>query len=869
VGRLSFIAGSGKYELIFGLYFCACSAIFTTTAVQAGEPSFRGRPVYEVLDELQDGGLALVYSTNLVSDDLTVVREPVSREPVQLVIEILEPHGLSLKEVDGVYLVVRKAEAPGADETASLLVIISNIDSLPTRGMVAINASPALPDAELLSPGIYEFSGVEPGRFDIEIAAVGYTTVQQTIELGVNQIRVLHVRLEIGPAELEDLSVTASRYILFSNSQFFIDQRAIQALPDLGEDPIRSVHRLPGAAASGLSSRSHFRGGEHNETAIFLNGLQLLDPFHIRNYHSIFSSIDARAISGVEAYTGGFPANYGDHMSGVLLLDTRKPEEPRRTELGLSIYNTSLLSSGYTSEGKVDWLVSARRSNLGLILNEDIGKPEYFDVFAELGIHVSENTRLSINTMLADDQVVVVTESDPEELERSDSDTRNKHFWLLLENQWTPQLSSATVLSYGALNNRHVAEVNDPEKLLGAVSDNREAEIIALRQDWLFEGISNHLLRAGFAIQHEEALYDYASRAEYREFFEFYPGIENPAESEIQAKPKGNSYALFLSDRWQVSSATALEMGLRWDKQTYTDPEFDDQFSPRVSLLHSLSPSTDIRLTWGRYYQSQAIQELQVEDGVDRFFAPQRADHWIAGVQLRYPGGYRLRVEAFMKDYDRLKPRFENLFDPLAMIPEVQPDRVMLVPESARARGIELTLEYRGGEELNWWATYTWAKAEDTIDGIRQRRSWDQRHALQAGVAWERGLWEMGVAVSIHSGWPSTGMALGVRPAEGDEDGEDEADDENGEYEYFPIPGPRNAEQLGTFASIDFRISREFPVRIGRLSGFFEVTNATNRKNECCIYLAIEEDEDGNVFLDRTVDHWLPIIPAVGVLWEF
>ena len=103
------------------------------------------------------------------------------------------------------------------------------------------------------------------------------------------------------------LSVTASRYILFSNSQFFIDQRAIQALPDLGEDPIRSVHRLPGAAASGLSSRSHFRGGEHNETAIFLNGLQLMDPFHIRNYHSIFSSIDARAISGVEAYTGGFP----------------------------------------------------------------------------------------------------------------------------------------------------------------------------------------------------------------------------------------------------------------------------------------------------------------------------------------------------------------------------------------------------------------------------------------------------------------------------------------------------------------------------------------------------------------------------------
>ena len=845
-----------------GLLCCICLAISFTTGAQAEETVYLGRPIYEVLGELQKDGLALVYSTNLVSDALTVIEEPVGRDPVQLAIEILEPHGLTLSQFDGTYLVVRQVTAPDAGVTASLLVIISNIDSIPAEGVVAINGTPPLPETELLSPGIYEYSGIEPGPYAIEIGAAGYRTVHRNIELNDSQTQVIRIRLEIGPAELEDVSVTASRYILFSNSQFFIDQRAIQALPDFGEDPIRSVHRLPGAAASGLSSRSHFRGGEHNETAIFLNGLKLLDPFHIRNFHSIFSTIDARAISGVEAYTGGFPANYGDHMSGVLLLDTQKPEISRRTELGLSIYNTSLLSSGYTSEGKVDWLVSARRSNLSLILNNDLGEPDYFDVFAELGFNIADGTRLSINGLLADDQIIVVTETDPEELERSDSDTRNKHFWLSLENQWTPYLSSTNVLSYSALKNRHKAEMNDPDKLLGVVSDNREAEVIGLRQDWLFEGAANHILRAGFEIRHEEALYDYASFAVYREFFELYPGIENPAESEIHAAPRGWAYSLFLSDRWQVSSVSALELGLRWDRQTYTDPDFDDQISPRISFLHTLSPSIDIRLTWGRYYQSQAIQNLQVEDGLDRFFAPQRADHWIAGLQFRYPNDYRLRVEAFIKDYDRLKPRFENLFDPLALIPELQPDRVMLVPESARARGIELTLEYRGGEELNWWATYTWAKAVDTINGVRERRSWDQRHAVQAGLAWQRGLWEIGVAVSVHTGWPITGMTLGMIPA-------DDEDDENGEYEYFPIPGPRNAQQLGTFATFDWRISREFPVRHGRLSGFVEVTNTTNRKNECCFDYDLDEDDDGNVFLDGTVDHWLPIIPAIGVLWEF
>lgn len=118
----------------------------------------------------------------------------------------------------------------------------------------------------------------------------------------------------------------------------------------------------------------------------------------------------------------------------------------------------------------------------------------------------------------------------------------------------------------------------------------------------------------------------------------------------------------------------------------------------------------------------------------------------------------------------------------------------------------------------------------------------------------QRDLWEVGVALNVHSGWPITGLSLGF----------DEAEDE-----YVPVPGPRNAAQLGIFASLDFRINREFPVRHGRLSGFFEVTNTTNRRNECCFDFDIDEDEDGNVFLDAVVDQWLPAIPAIGILWEF
>ena len=111
-------------------------------------------------------------------------------------------------------------------------------------------------------------------------------------------------------------------------------------------------------------------------------------------------------------------------------------------------------------------------------------------------------------------------------------------------------------------------------------------------------------------------------------------------------------------------------------------------------------------------------------------------DHWIAGVHHRFDERLRLRLEAYVKNYDRLKPRFENLYDPLALIPEVAPDRIGLLPESARASGLETTLEFRGGEELDWWVTWSWARVADRIDGVSEPRSWDQRHALLAGLAW-------------------------------------------------------------------------------------------------------------------------------------
>jgi hypothetical protein len=83
------------------------------------------------------------------------------------------------------------------------------------------------------------------------------------------------------------------------------------------------------------------------------------------------------------------------------------------------------------------------------------------------------------------------------------------------------------------------------------------------------------------------------------------------------------------------------------------------------------------------------------------------------------------------------------------------------------------------------------------------------------------------------------------------------------------VPGPRNEFRYPTFASLDVRLSRKFDVRRGSLTAFVEISNLLNRRNVCCIDWDLAEDAQGNEVLENSLDYWMPLLPAIGVLWEF
>ena len=108
------------------------------------------------------------------------------------------------------------------------------------------------------------------------------------------------------PAPIDTVVVSASHYY-FGESPLppiVLGAVELESMPDIGEDPVRAVARLPGVASQDFSSRVHLRGGTPEETLFRFDDLRLYNPYHLKDFFGVFSSIDPGIVSDIRVLHG-------------------------------------------------------------------------------------------------------------------------------------------------------------------------------------------------------------------------------------------------------------------------------------------------------------------------------------------------------------------------------------------------------------------------------------------------------------------------------------------------------------------------------------------------------------------------------------
>ena len=810
-----------------------------------------GQSVQAVIEALRAAGTPFVYSSSLLPPTLIVSVEPTATEPLELARDILAPHGLTLRAEGGAWLVVR-AEAQAAEPGSLVVEARAAYAGTPVQSFSVQTEGPtavAGPGAE----GRAELLGLAPGRYTITVRAPGFLPKRQTSTITAGATAILSVELAEAVAKLDEVVVTASRFDLDSRAQpstADFSREDMENFLTLGDDALRVAQRLPSVASNGFSSRPYMRGGAANEVAVLFDGVRLIEPYHLRDFQAVFSAIDQRIVDHVAVHAGGFPAEYGDALSGLMVVEPREPTTVEH-EVGLSVLYTSLLTSGTFADGRASWLVSARDSNLDRIVAEHIGRPDYSDVFARFGVDLGAKHRLVFANFRFDDDIVFTPEDASNDRERAASDADAHQAWLKLDSDWSQRLSSTTWLHSTSFSSERREDVADLAEVIGTVDDLRELDAVAVKQNWQYSVGEMQLARFGFEVEQREAEYRYSGAANRRGILATL--VEDPSLLRVaQLAPTGDSYAAYFEDRLRLGEYVVTDLGVRWDKKTYLPlADDDDRYSPRVSVLVRLSPASDLRLSYGRFFQAEGLLDLQVEDGVDQFSAAQRSAHSIVSFEHRFPDALAVRAEWYHKSTEDVRPRFENLFEPLVVAPELRASRVLIEPERAVSDGVELFVS--GEAPVPWWVGLSLANADDIVGGARVPRSWDQDTALNAGVTWTVGPWRINGALNAHRGWPATEVGV--------------AQDSAGEA--IAVPGPRNAIRLRDVRRLDFGASRDFRLGGTVLEFFTEITNVTDRSNPCCLVYDPATAADGSPTLVRDEQGQIGVTGNIGLLLQF
>ncbi len=850
------------------LVLCGYGAAPAGSASAAGPPTpapgavFAGQTLSDALLTLQAQGLALVYTSQVVLPGMKVPTAPRATTPRAILDELLAPHGLRAQEEAGGVLVVVPIvpeKTVGSVQSGSIVAELrASGDLRAVRSASAVVFAPGPIEVECAIDGRCLFPELAPGAYTLQTHARGFldADVEAVVVTPGNTTRLV-IELQSEPYVHDEIVIQSSRLSLLQlepAAPISIGRAEMERVPHLGGDLFRALSLLPGITANDVSARFSIHGGRRDEVAVVLDGQELYDTFHLKDFDGALSAVPAKNLGSANLITGALDASYGDRMGGALDLATIEPRQARRTLLSLSSVDALLQGSGLLANDRGSWLASGRRGFLDLA-GRAIGteNPALWDLLGKLELRLGDRQILWLRVLATGDDLDFEENVDGG-TKRLQNDYDDRYAWLRHQGILFESLLVESGVSWTRITrDRNGTETDD--KGTFAIADKRRTDVDALSQTFSLAPSPAHLLRWGWQLRDYDAAFDYRNRIDpefelqgswtaTRDEENFYRGDQRSRHTEV-----------WLSDRFAPLEALTIELGVRYDRHSLPD---ETLLSPRASVAWSPRPASVLRASWGQFRQSQRPFELQVEDGSETLAPAERARHWVVGWEQLFarPGAFlrAFRFELFERRVDTPRLRFENALEQINTLPEIEPDRIRIVPDAGSARGVEAVLRGALGPRAGWWIVYSYSRSTEELEGRTTPRQTDQPHALSLNLNLPAGAhWNFHLAWRYHTGWPTTPVTATT------------VEDE-GETEVVPALGTLNSERLPVYHRLDLRASRSWRLRGGELELFFDVQNVYDRRNVAGYDLGINDEGTG---ITLPEEHWPGIFPSVGISLAF
>lgn len=686
--------------------------------------------------------------------------------------------------------------------------------------------------------GRFEFEDVPAGVYTIIVPIVGYEKFQTKEE--IKRGERIDVRYFVEPAAGNLEIVVEAERVRKEVTRITLKREEITKVPGTNNDALRVVQTLPGVTAvNELRGDMLVRGSGPFDNLILIDRLQIPFAYHFGGLKSVYSS---EMLSRIDFYPGGFSAKYGGAMGGVVAAETRPGNPDRYT--GFADVNL-LLSEGLV-EGpvneKVRFALSGRRSYLDFLakpLTKALAPPgqydftvfpQFYDYQLRADVDTTDEHRFTVFAFGADDvaKLFADVENDREPGIRGDFYVHNAFHNQAVAWNYEPsrKLRLRTTGAYYTV----------PQE--AALGQSDKLDILTRVPVGIHDGEWDHgdsTLRFGLqAFQINYRLDTRFPRLPQRGETD-YSFTDAPRISTRRATRLTNASA-YVEEIWSASRDLKIIPGVNAGalgevSSPYADLRLASRFSPVTQ--------TTLKAAVGSFHAYPNPIFLDRDFGNPELL-PQRAIHYVAGVEQRFGDDWEASLEGYYKDLRDLVTSNAGGDTPFS--------------NGARgySRGVEVYLRKNFTRNFFGWVTYSYSQSRRTVppEATLYLFQYDQPHVANVIASYRfNRAWQVGARWHYASGNPYTPV-----------DGRVYLIDKGF---FVPVFSPQlYSRRLPATHRLDLRVDRSWTFDTWKLLLYAEVWNAYLHSN----LLGYNYNYD---FTKREDIYSFPILPTLGVRGEF
>ncbi len=737
--------------------------------------------------------------------------------------------------------------------------------------------------------GRFVLKGLESGFIRVEASFVGYRKVISS-ETEVRQAgnAYIEIKMEKSRENLDEITVKASPFRVTMESPLSmrtIGVGEIEKSPGANRDVSRIIQSFPGVQSTpAYRNDVIIRGGGPSESRFFLDDVEIPNINHFSTQGASGGPVgilNADFIREVNYYSGAFPANRGNALSGVLefrQIDGNEEKMQFHGTLGASEVAATL--DGPLGE-KTNYVFSVRRSYLQLLFSalKLPFLPNFTDMQFKVRTRFDQKNELTLIGLGAYDVNKL-------NLDIEDPDEEQQYILSQLpeDRQWSYTVGAVYKHYRDNSYQTFVVSRSQLKNLSDKYLDNDKSTVDNRILDYESQEVENKIRLEntsrmdGFKLNFGAGL-DVVNYLNNTVSGRFYEGELQQVNYDTDLSLL--KYSLFFQLSKNIfDERLALSLGVRSDANNYSASMNNllEQISPRFSASYKLNPQWSLNFNTGRYYQLPSYTSLGFKQD-DVLVNKQNklkyisVDHLIGGLEFRPKSTVQLSAEAFWKNYADYP---FSVKDQISLANKgadygVIGDEEVVSSSEGRAYGAEFQARINSSEGFNFNLSYTLVRSEFK-NGSQQYipSSWDSQHLLVLTTTKDlKKGWSLGAR------WRYVG-ALPYTPWDLDKSSLVEAWNLSGGpyYDFSRL----NSERLPAFHQLDVRVDKAIYGEKITTKFYIDIQNLYNFQAKTNDIVVRATDASGNYLLtDNGTRYQLNVIenksgtvlPTIGVIVSF